>query len=51
MKELKWLPKLTLNESINKIIEYEKYLEKNKNLQEICLKQVNDYLKKQNQNI
>jgi len=51
MKELKWLPKLNLNESINKIIEYERYLEKNKNLQEICLKQVNDYLKKQNQNI
>ena len=48
MKELKWLPKLNLNESINKIIEYEKFLDKNKNSQEICLKQASDYLKKQN---
>ena len=48
MKELKWLPKLNLNESINKIIEYEKFLDKNKNSLEICLKQASDYLKEQN---
>lgn len=43
-KYLKWFPKWNLNKTINKIIEWNKEVDKSKNAYNICCKQINEYI-------
>ena len=44
-KKLHWSPRLNFNESLNYVISYEKSLKQKKNPYEICLYQINEYVK------
>ena len=44
-KKLYWSPRLNFNESLNHVISYEKSLKQKKDPYEICLYQINEYVK------
>ena len=44
-KKLLWTPRLNFNESLNHVISYEKSLKQKKDPYEICLYQINEYVK------